>query len=51
MSQSIQNRLFKATNREARAGAKIVVYSEVAPFLAPEDEQQFIDTASKIAKD
>ncbi len=50
LSDDIQNRLFDATVREAQAGAKIVVWSEVSPLIAKEDEQKLLEKAQSIAK-
>lgn len=42
--------LFEKTAREAKAGAKIVVWSEKAGFFFKEDEMRFIERAKRAAK-
>jgi apolipoprotein N-acyltransferase len=50
MSDSIMQQLFDATRKEAKNGAKIVVWNEIAPLILPEDEQRFIHLASELAR-
>lgn len=49
MSNDIQNRLFEATQKEAQAGAKIVVWSEISPPVTKQDESQLLEKAKKQA--
>jgi apolipoprotein N-acyltransferase len=43
--------LIRRTEREARAGAKIVFWGESNGFSFKDDEQRFIDHGSKVARD
>lgn len=49
-SDGIQDELFDATAKEAQAGAKIIVWSEVSPPITKEDEQKLLKRAQSIAK-
>ncbi len=51
MSSDIQSRLFEVTQREAQAGAKIVVWSEISPPVAKKDELKLLEKAKKQAKE
>src|SRR5262249_13757608 len=42
--------LFAATEREARAGAKLVVWSELAAWVLAEDEARLLDRAAALAR-
>lgn len=46
-----QNRYFEGTVREARAGAQIVLWPEMAVMVAKEDEPAFIARAQQIARE
>lgn len=50
LSVDIQDRAFDAAVREARAGAEIVLFSEILPAVAAEDEPALIRRAEGIAK-
>jgi apolipoprotein N-acyltransferase len=47
----IQNRLFELTIKKADSGSKIIVWGEISPPVAAEDEEAFIDRAEKTALD
>lgn len=49
-SNALQKELFNVTVKEAQAGAKIIVWSEISPPIAKEDEQMLLKTAQTIAK-
>ncbi len=50
MSENIQTRLFEVTKREAQAGAKIVVWSEISPPVAKQDEPKLLERAQNQAE-
>ena len=45
------NRYFEGTVREARAGAQLVLWPEMAVMVAKEDEPAFVARAQQIARD
>lgn len=49
-TNEIQERYFEATVREARAGAKIVLWSEAAAVGAGEDERALLERGQEIAR-
>jgi apolipoprotein N-acyltransferase len=51
LSAEIQDQYLQGTLREARAGAQIVHWPEMAVMLAKEDEDNFLDRARQIAQD
>jgi apolipoprotein N-acyltransferase len=51
MSAEIQDRYFEGTVREARAGAQLVHWPEMAVMVVKEDEAAFIARGQQIARD
>lgn len=51
ITKELQDKTFEATIREARAGAKIVLWSEVLPIVAKEDESKLLKKAKSIARE
>lgn len=48
-SREIQDRLFEQTIKSADFGAQIIVWSEISPFIAGEDMDQFMIRARQIS--
>lgn len=48
---NMQDKLFHATEREAKAGSKIIVWSEISPLVAKEDEPNLLKRAENEAKE
>lgn len=49
-ARKIQDHLFEATEREARSGAQVVAWSEMAAWVFSDDEPALLGRASEIAK-
>ena len=45
-----QNELFTRSEREAKAGARIIFWSETAPFVLKQDEPDLVTRAQTLAK-
>lgn len=49
-SRYLQDKLFAASESEARAGARIIVWAEISPVAAAEDQEKFLARASQTAQ-